>query len=192
MRAFTSPLLTHEHRQALIPSRAQQFRDALSFRIEALSTNCYILGEFVVIKLSFHNATNEALTLYTKFSIRPSSSRPDPNFTIFPDISSADGRTIVFGSFLIDIRPPPPSREDFARILPGKTVETVVDFAFPTQMLDDNSYVDIPPGNYFLTLFYMNTVIGPSDWDDPLAQLDWNAWVGETESNQIEICIENP
>lgn len=192
--ACSSPM-DEEQLRTVLPTRVVQNDGNLLFTISLLTDAqdpCYRSGDTLLLQIVFKNISSRNLALRTDFRIRPSGHGAHPNYTLFPKISTSSNEDIEFGELYIDtlnfVRP---QSKDFYQLPSDNTYQTNVEFYFPTDSIVRSSSVPISAGNYLLQFTYINQWLGPSA-DHQVVQYDWNAWVGEVESNQIEICIQNP
>jgi hypothetical protein len=181
--------------RSLLIERGNKFKGLLRFSIEEnqAQTGCYDIEKPIPIKVSFENVADAPLLIYTQYFIGPSDdNRRGPFFNVFPKIWDVNGQSISYDLGSVDVAGFGAKPESFLKLEPQETYDSVIDFHFPIFIRADNRYAISTLGTYPLQFVYVNSVIGP-DADPPSFYLsDWNAWVGEVESNQIEICIENP
>ncbi len=177
----------------ILADRTQSFEGTLILSAKTTGNSCYSIGQRIDVKLSFRNAATTSLILLAKLVVLPSSFGPDPNHTIFPQLSTEDGESVTFGPSIVDqFLDLPTNPDDFVEIPPGEEFEATIGFLFPDRYLVEDAYAPVPPGNYHLEFMYANNSVGPHLLANSIEQFDWDAWVGKVRSNSIEICIQNP
>lgn len=187
----TVSTVTHSEWLTLIPEREKQFENKLAFYILAVKENCFSLGETIPIGLTFENLASYPLTFRASFLVGPSSERGHLNYTIFSEVVSVSSNKILtYGPVFIDEFPQYPNPDEFVQIPPKSGYTAIINFDFPASAESESGYNRVLPGQYVLRFFYVNSFIGPVKSDSPIEFSDIMAWVGEIESNQIEVCIQ--
>lgn len=177
----------------LITKRREVFTGTMSYAVKIDVSRCYAPGTFIDTVMTFQNLTDTPITFFNKLFVSPISNTSEPNsYTVYPLIY-ADGDVVFSFASMVDYNFSAPNVEDFTEIPASGVVSYTIDFRFPRSIGLDSKWVFTPPGNYKTSFMYINhSEIGPVANPELTEQYDWNAWVGELESNQIEICIENP
>lgn len=180
---------------SMLIEREKKFEGLLGFSIEEnqAQAECYDIEKPIPIQVRFENVTDVPLMIYTEYLIGPSDDhRRGPFFNIFPKIWDASGQAISYDLGAVDFLGFWAKPNDFVELQPQETFETKINFYFPISIRTDNRYTIPTRGTYPLRLVYVNSVIGPAVNPPSFYLSDWNAWIGEVESNEIEICIKNP
>lgn len=174
-----------------IATREMAGEHKLQVEISESTKACYSVGETIRLTVKFGNESDSSLMLYSKLGLSPNNLGLVGNLTI--RIATMDGRIVQYGPRRIDDIEMSVANEDFVELGGWSQFATDVEFAFPDYVgLDDRDYIPTPVGTYLVSAIYSNSNIGPTDDANITRVIDLNAWVGEVESNQIEICIENP
>lgn len=177
----------------LIDARKDGFARVLTLFIEVEGFGCHDFDSPAVIDMSFQNMLDKPLILHTQFLIGPSyDQREGPFFNIFPEIRDNSGQIISYNLGYVDFVGFTSKADDFVELPPQGTFETEISFYFPRVIEVDGGPTAPYDGSYQVKFVYLNSVVGPALQPPSFQQFDWNAWVGEVESNPIEICIQNP
>jgi hypothetical protein len=179
--------------EELIASRREAFTGAMAFAVKIDASQCYTPGTNIDTVMTFQNLTDTPITFFSRLSLSPISNTSAPHsYTVYPVIYGDSGAVISFAA-MVDYNFVAPNVEDFIEVPARGAVSYTIDFRFPRSIGFDANWVFTPSGKYKTSFIYTNySEIGPAANPELTEQYDWNAWVGEVESNQIEICIENP
>jgi hypothetical protein len=185
--------LSWEDYLAILPERIEKFKHMLEIVIKLVESKCYEPGKKTPnsISISFRNKSRTSILLNKNLLVDTTSLRKG-GYNIFPKIQTFTGHAPDFGCASCDFWPSGANPNDFVEIAAEEIYDTQFEFAFPDKFIGDPTIVE---GYYLLSFTYANRDIGPLDQTATSLsrfQYDWNAWVGEVESNQIEICIQNP
>lgn len=190
---FVPHLLSIDDQLTLLPERIERFKNTLTLSVQEVETKCHASGQSIPVKLEFQNVTDNPIIFYARFEVGPTGDKSNPYFTVFSEITTGEGETVSYGQGSIDVLElPVASPDDFIEIQAHDDFATTINFEFPDLIVDKDSLVPLPEGEYLVRFFYINMDIGPSVDSTSSDRFDWNAWVGEVQSNQIEVCIQNP
>lgn len=178
----------------LISKRESEFKGMVGFTVEWSSNShpCYKPVEKISFDATFTNRRDLTVTLFNRLFVAETNQVGGP-YTMFPQIYTKDGEEVSF-STSYDYGVNPPEQTDFDEIPAQDNLKLQATFRFPAGIKIGDTWANTPSGQYWIQFTYINkNVIGPSKANSFSGeQYDWNAWVGEVKSNQIEICIQNP
>jgi hypothetical protein len=187
-------LLNSDSLLATFPERLNHFDGFLQMHISEIESTCRLTGQVFQIEVNFINVSQEVLVFNRQLD--SGWGKPMlPLFNLVFDITDQNGQVVHFSSenpgFIIGSVY---SDNDFITLPPEGHYESVIDMVVPMEKINVTGYERLQSGSYYLAATYGNLVVGPTSNNitSMSGQYDWNAWVGKVESNQIEICIENP
>lgn len=188
----TPAIFSFDPTSRLLKARKDQFKGRLAFSIAEQASQCHApRDDPFKMQLEFQNTSPSPVLLRTQFLIGNSYNRRyEPNFNLFPVINSANGRTVSYALGAVDFLGFAAEPSDFKELQPQETFNTTVDFYFPSFVEEGENLIPPNGGNYTFKFVYINSVVGPDVSFPSYDSYDWNAWVGEIESNEVQICVQ--